>query len=48
LETWLEFYGYGVLDAVGKKKLEYAELELEREAKEKRHRTLRAELAGQL
>jgi hypothetical protein len=48
LETWLEFYGCSVLDAVGKEKLEYAELELDREVKEKRRRALKAKLGGQL
>jgi hypothetical protein len=46
LEAWLAFFGCGVLDEVGRKKLEYAEIELERETKEKRRRALKAELAG--
>jgi hypothetical protein len=48
LETWLAFWRCGVLDEVGRKKLEYAELEIDREAKEKRRRKLKAELVEKL
>lgn len=44
LETWLAFFGCGVLDETGRKKLELAELELEREPRERRRRKLKAEL----
>jgi len=44
LETWLSFFDCAVLDAFGQKKLEYAELELERDPKERRRRKLKAEL----
>ena len=44
LEVWLAFFGCGILDEVGRKKLELAELELEREPREKRRRKLKAEL----
>lgn len=44
LETWLAFFGCGILDETGRKKLELAELELEREPREKRRRKLKAEL----
>jgi hypothetical protein len=46
LEVWLAFFDCGVLDAFGRKKLEYAELELAREPAEKRRRRLKAELIG--
>ncbi len=46
LETWLMFFDCSVLDAVGRKKLEFADLELDREPKERRRRKLKAELTG--
>ena len=46
LDVWLSFFDCGVLDAFGRKKLEYAELELERVPKEKRRRKLKEELTG--
>jgi hypothetical protein len=44
LEVWLNFFDCSLLDAFGRKKLEYAELELTREPMEKRRRRLKAEL----
>jgi hypothetical protein len=44
LEAWLNIFDCGVLDAFGRMKLEYAELELEREPMEKRRRKLKAAL----
>ena len=44
LEAWLALFGCGILDEVGRKKLELAELELEREPRERRRRKLKAEL----
>lgn len=44
LEAWLALFGCGVLDEASRKKLEFAELELERESRDKRRRKLKAEL----
>lgn len=44
LETWLAFFGCSVLDEAGRDKLEFAEMELEREPREKRRRALKAKL----
>lgn len=44
LEAWLALFGCGILDETGRKKLELAELELEREPREKLRRKLKAEL----
>jgi hypothetical protein len=44
LEVWLGFFDCSVLDAFGRKKMKYAELELEREPKEKLRRKLKREL----
>ena len=46
LEYWLSVFDCGVLDAIGRKKLEYAELELDREPREARRRRLKKELLG--
>jgi hypothetical protein len=48
LETWLTIFGCALLDATGRKKLEFAELELEREGKDVRRRSLKKELLGNL
>jgi hypothetical protein len=44
LETWLMYFDCSILDALGRKKLEFADLELGREPLEKRRRKLKAEL----
>ena len=44
LDVWLHIFECGIVDAVGRKKLEFAELELGREPMEKRRRKLKAEL----
>lgn len=44
LEVWLAFFDCGVLDEAGRQKLEFAEIELEREGREKRRRELKAKL----
>ena len=44
LEVWLNVFNCGVLDSVGRKKIEYAENELKRESVTKRRRSLKAEL----
>jgi hypothetical protein len=48
LETWLAMFDCGIMDAVGRKKLEFAELELERESKDTRRRNLKRELTGKV
>jgi hypothetical protein len=48
LEAWLALFDCGILDTVGRKKLEYADLELEREPKDYRRRNLKKELMGKL
>lgn len=44
LETWLNFYGCGVMDECSRKKVELMDLELERERRDKRRRELKQEL----
>lgn len=44
LEVWLSFFGCSVLDEAGRDKLEFAEMELEREPREKRRKALKAKL----
>jgi len=46
LEFWLSIFDCSILDAWGRKKIKFAELELEREPKEKLRRKLKAELIG--
>jgi hypothetical protein len=46
LETWLAMFDCGVLDAVARKKIEYADLELVRVPMERRRRKLKTELIG--
>jgi hypothetical protein len=48
LETWLMYFDCSVLDAVGRKKLELADLELGRKLLEKRRRKLKEELSEKL
>jgi U3 small nucleolar ribonucleoprotein component len=48
LEVWLALFDCGILDAVSRKKVELADLELERENKDARRRNLRRELSGKL
>lgn len=42
--VWLSFFDCGVLDAAGREKIELAELEIEREGREKRRRELKHKL----
>ena len=44
LEVWLAFFDCAVLDEAGRDKLEFAEMELERESRDKRRRELKAKL----
>jgi ClpP class serine protease len=46
LEAWLLLFGCGVLDETGRKKIEFAELELKRENDDARRRNLKKELRG--
>ncbi|MDR2573463.1 MAG: hypothetical protein LBC94_03815 [Desulfovibrio sp.] len=48
LETWLALFDCAILDDVGRKKLEFAELELKRESEDARRRNLKKELMGKL
>lgn len=44
LEVWLSFFDCGVLDEAGRDKVELADLEIEREGRDKRRRALKAKL----
>lgn len=44
LEAWLALFGCAVLDEAGRDKLEFAELEIERESRDARRRALKTKL----
>lgn len=44
LEAWLSFFGCSILDETGKDKLEFAEMEIDRERRERRRKELKTKL----